>query len=53
MLLARSIVEKCLPDLAERLEPHDSFFIGDHVFYTYLVYNGLWDLHIAQKDEDE
>ena len=32
MLLARSIVEKCLPDLAERLEPHDSFFIGDHVF---------------------
>ncbi len=52
MLLARSIVEKCLPDLAERLEPHDSFFIGDHVFYTYLVYNGLWDLHIAQKDED-
>ncbi len=50
MLLARSIVEKCLPDLSGRLEPHDSFFIGDHVFYTYLVYNGLWDLHIEQKE---
>lgn len=52
MLLARSIVENCLPEMKERLEPHDSFFIGDHVFYTYLVYNGLWDLHIAQKEEN-
>ncbi len=50
MLLARSIVEKRLPDLKGRLEPHDSFFIGDHVFYTYLVHNNLWDLHIAQKE---
>ncbi|MCD8361926.1 MAG: PEP/pyruvate-binding domain-containing protein [Lachnospiraceae bacterium] len=50
MLLSRSIVENCLPDVRWRLEPHDSFFIGDHVFYTYLVFNGLWDLHIAQKD---
>lgn len=48
MLLARSIVENCLPMLKSRLEPHDSFFIGDHVFYTYLVYNGLWDMHIEQ-----
>lgn len=52
MLLARSIVEKNLPDLRERMEPHDSFFIGDHVFYTYLVHNGLWDLHIAQKEKN-
>lgn len=50
MLLARSIVENCLPEMKERLEPHDSYFIGDHVFYTYLVYNGLWDLHIRQID---
>ncbi len=50
MLLSRSIVENCLPQMRERLEPHDSFFIGDHVFYTYLVHNGLWEMHIRQKE---
>ena len=50
MLLSRSIVENQLPTVRERMEPHDSFFIGDHVFYTYLVYNGLWDLHVEQID---
>ena len=52
MLLSRSIVQKCLPELSERMEPHDSFYIGSHVFYTYLVYNKLWDLHVAQKEKD-
>ncbi|MBN1777015.1 MAG: phosphoenolpyruvate synthase [Clostridiales bacterium] len=49
MLLARKILARELPALARRTEPHDSFFIGDHVFYTFLVYNGLWDLRVAQK----
>ncbi len=49
MLLARKILARELPGLAGRTEPHDSFFIGDHVFYTFLVYNGLWDLRVAQK----
>jgi len=52
MLLSRSIVSKKLPELSERMEPHDSFYIGDHVFYTFLVYNNLWELCIAQKEED-
>ena len=49
MLLARKILARELPGLTGRTEPHDSFFIGDHVFYTFLVYNGLWDLRVAQK----
>ena len=42
MLLARAILRKKDPDLADRLEAHDSFFIGSDVFYTYLVENNCW-----------
>lgn len=42
MLLARKILERRRPDLAARLEAHDSFYIGSDVFYSYLVENGLW-----------
>ncbi len=42
MLLARAIMKKECPRWAEVLEPHDSFFIGSDVFYTFLVTNGLW-----------
>lgn len=44
MLLSRAILKKEAPALYERLEPHDSFFIGSDVFYTYLVGNGCWEL---------
>jgi hypothetical protein len=50
MLLANSIVRK---DTSRRwdelLEPHDSFFVGSDVFYTYLVENGCWKLRLQQK----
>lgn len=52
MLLARKIVARELPELAERSEPHDSYYIGDHVFYTFLVHNHLWELRLAQKKDD-
>lgn len=39
MLLARKIAEECLPEFRDHAEPHDSFFIGSDVFYTYLVNN--------------
>jgi pyruvate,water dikinase len=42
MLLARAILRRSSPRWAERLEPHDSFFIGSDVFYTYLIRNGSW-----------
>lgn len=50
MLLARAILRKSSPAWKERLESHDSFFIGSDVFYTYLVENGCWWLRRRQKD---
>lgn len=42
MLLARGILRTADPAWTERLEPHDSFFVGSDVFYTYLVQNDCW-----------
>ncbi len=50
MLLARAILRQRAPALHERLEPHDSFYIGSDVFYTYLVQNGCWELRRKASD---
>ncbi len=50
MLLARAILKRADPRWAERLESHDSFYVGSDVFYTYLVQNGCWWLRRRQKD---
>lgn len=50
MLLARSILNKKDPAWADRLEAHDSFFIGSDVFYTYLIQNDCWWVRRKQKD---
>lgn len=42
MLLARAVLQGCGPEWDEILEPHDSFYVGSDVFYTFLVQNGLW-----------
>ena len=42
MLLARAILKKHNPQWNEKLESHDSFFIGSDVFYTYLIQNKCW-----------
>ncbi|GAK59256.1 pyruvate phosphate dikinase PEP/pyruvate-binding [Candidatus Vecturithrix granuli] len=42
MLLARNILKKKAERLHQRLEPHDSFFIGSDVFYSYIVHNNCW-----------
>lgn len=52
MLTARKIVENELPEIYDRMEPHDSFFIGSDVFYTYLVENNLWELRVRQREEE-
>ncbi|MBO4327628.1 MAG: phosphoenolpyruvate synthase [Clostridia bacterium] len=52
MLLSRKIVENYRPDIFERFEPHDSFYIGSDVFYAYIVDNGFWDLRIRQRTEE-
>ncbi|MBW1688817.1 MAG: hypothetical protein JRS35_27625, partial [Deltaproteobacteria bacterium] len=33
-------------------EPHDSFFIGSDVFYTYLVRNGVWWVRQNQRNPE-
>ena len=56
MLLARKILEikaAETPLLREtELEPHDSFYIGSDLFYTYIVQNGWWKLHTEQKTSE-
>jgi len=52
MILARKILSKDKKfKWDEVLEPHDSFFIGSDVFYTYIVENGWWELWLEQKTE--
>lgn len=52
MLLARKILEKYLPQYASYMEPHDSFYIGTDVFYSYIVENKLWKLRILQHQDN-
>lgn len=53
MLLSRKILENDDPEYwIEKLEAHDSFYIGSDVFYTYIVQNGWWELYLEQKKKD-
>jgi pyruvate,water dikinase len=49
MLLARAILAEADARWRDRLEPHDSYFIGSDVFYTYLVRNGCWRARREQR----
>jgi hypothetical protein len=50
MLVARSILRRASSRWRRILEPHDSFFVGSDVFYSYLVSNGCWPLRQRQRD---
>jgi hypothetical protein len=52
MLLANKIIAEHEHDLSGHLEPHDSFYVGSDVFYTYLVENGCWKLRVEQKTKE-
>ncbi|MEK8128057.1 PEP/pyruvate-binding domain-containing protein [Paenibacillus filicis] len=53
MLLARKILEREGQDrIAPYLEPHDSYYIGADVFYTYMVQNGWWKLRAKQRTQE-
>ncbi|HWR68049.1 MAG TPA: PEP/pyruvate-binding domain-containing protein, partial [Desulfomonilia bacterium] len=53
MLLARKILSRDTSlDWNEWLEPHDSFYIGSDVFYTYIVENDWWKLRMEQKTRE-
>jgi len=50
MLLGRKILEKDAWDsLRDHWEPHDSYYLGSDIFYTYIVQNGWWELRTRQK----
>ncbi|WP_026671103.1 PEP/pyruvate-binding domain-containing protein [Butyrivibrio sp. AE3006] len=53
MLLARKIIEHRRPEIFKFLEPHDSFYIGSDVFYTFIVDNQFCDLRIRQRTKEE
>jgi hypothetical protein len=52
MLLANKIISGKKYDLNRHIEPHDSFYVGSDVFYTYLVENGCWKLRVEQKTKE-
>ena len=52
MLLARAIIRNLAPDIDRVLEPHDSFYVGSDVFYTYIVDNDFWDIRVRQRTEE-
>jgi len=54
MLLARKILQQDTENEFNKiLEPHDSFYVGSDVFYTYLVKNHLWKLRMEQRDPEK
>ncbi|MGD9154378.1 MAG: PEP/pyruvate-binding domain-containing protein [Bacillota bacterium] len=53
LLLARAILRADRQNGWEDwLEPHDSFYVGADVYYTYLVENGCWELRQEQKQPE-
>ncbi len=53
MLVARAILAQDPQGrFTGRTEPHDSFYLGADIFYTYIVENGWWKLRIGQKTAD-
>lgn len=52
MLVARAILRRDDPELAERLEVHDSFFVGASAFVSFLVRNGVWWIRDQQRSEE-
>jgi len=52
MLLARNILGKSLREWDKLSEPHDSFYIGSDIFYSYIVHNRWWKLRMQQKTKD-
>ncbi|HSL91934.1 MAG TPA: PEP/pyruvate-binding domain-containing protein [Candidatus Limnocylindrales bacterium] len=50
MLLSRAVLARTNGRWSDRMETHDSFYIGSDVFYTYLVRNGLWQARRDQRN---
>lgn len=54
MLLARNILRRDSGmNWPQKLELHDSYYIGSDVFYSYIVQNGWWKLLMEHKTEEK
>ncbi len=53
MLLARKILRNCCPEAFAHMEPHDSYYLGSDIYYTYIIYNECWELWLKQKQNPE
>lgn len=54
MLLARNILRDEDPELYHsRIDPHDSYYIGADLFYTYAVQNGVWAQRTQMEKEED
>lgn len=53
MLVARKILNELAGErFVSYIEPHDSFYLGSDIFYSYIVQNGWWELRTRQKSPD-
>lgn len=52
MLISRKILDMEMKDITPFVEPHDSYYLGSDIFYTYIVQNGCWELRIKQKTKE-
>lgn len=54
MLLARNIIRDSDPEFFKmRIEPHDSYFIGADVFYTYAVQCNTWEVRTKMVEPED
>ncbi|MDR2696605.1 MAG: PEP/pyruvate-binding domain-containing protein [Deltaproteobacteria bacterium] len=54
MLLARKILKSAASDaMKKHWEPHDSYYLGSDIFYTYIVQNGWLELRTKQKTPEQ
>lgn len=53
MLLSRNILSRDkVFDWKAVFEPHDSYYVGSDVYYSYIVENGWWRLRMRQKTKE-
>lgn len=53
MLISRKILsEHASLGWREVAEPHDSFYIGSDIFYSYIIHNRWWKLYAQQKSPE-
>lgn len=51
-LLGRKLIETS-SELSGYIKPHDTYFIGTDVFYSYMVENNCWSLRLKHRLEQE